>query len=209
MMFGLYGQHMVMYSFKPFGESSKSHDQISDNLLTWAASIGAICNGLIRLLIGSLIDRYSIKLLMTIVLLVELAMCVVFYFAANNSACYFALVVINYTLSGCFYTCIPVSVTRTFGLKLGPQIFVHISLGSWLADWLNLFTTKWFLPATNYLSLYIVAALVTVIALVVLFFIKEELDVENLKRRDAIVCELQRTPQIKQTPQFKASTDYE
>ena len=126
-------------------------------------------------------------------------MCVLFYFAANNSSCYFTLVIINYSLSGCFYTCIPVSVTRTFGLELGPQIFVQISLGRLVAASLNLFTTKWFLPATNYLSLYILGASVTIVALLVLLFVREELDVENLKRRDAVVSELQRASLIKQS----------
>ena len=72
---------------------------------------------------------------------------------------------------------------------------------------MNLITTKWFLPATNYLSLYVVGALVTIIALIVLYFIKEELDVDNLKQRDAVVSELQRITQIKQKADLKTRNE--
>ena len=84
MAFGLYGIPLVTQSFKGFGESSKNHDQISDGLLTWASSIGAITNGSMRLVFGTLIDRYSFKILMGIVLAIELTICLLFYFAAYN-----------------------------------------------------------------------------------------------------------------------------
>ena len=72
-----------MYSFKPFGESSRSHEPIGDSLLTWAASIGAITNGSARVVFGNLIDKYSFKFLMGIILTIELILCIVFHVSAN------------------------------------------------------------------------------------------------------------------------------
>ena len=62
-------------------------------------------------------------------------------------------------------------------------------MGSFFSSLLNLFTTKWLLPATNYLTLFCLGGAVTCLALGVLCFIKEELDVENLRKRDALVAE--------------------
>ena len=187
--FGVYGSSLVSYSFKPFGESSKSHDSIDDGLLTWAASLGAITNGGIRVVFGELVDRFSFKLLMSIILTIELAMCLLFWVAANSPGFFFFLVLLNYAVLGGFFTIFPVSVTRIFGLEKGPQVFVQISMGSFISSLLNLAATKWLLPASNYLVLFCTGAVTTLLALTMLCFIKEELDVENLRKRDALVAE--------------------
>lgn len=62
-------------------------------------------------------------------------------------------------------------------------------MGSFVSNVLNLLATKYLLPATSYLVLFCYGAAVTLVALVMLCFIKEELDVENLRKRDAIVAE--------------------
>lgn len=193
MAFGCYGSTLVSYSFKPFGESSKSHTGIDDGLLTWAASVGAITNGSMRIVFGNLVDRFSFKFLMSVVLTIELAMCMLFFIAANSSGFFFFLILLNYSILGGFFTIFPVSVTKIFGLKVGPQVYVQISMGSFFASLLNLFATKWLLPATNYFVLFCTGAAVTCVALALLCFIKEELDVENLRRRDAIVAEQEKS----------------
>mmetsp|Transcript_19470 Transcript_19470/g.24028 ORF Transcript_19470/g.24028 Transcript_19470/m.24028 type:complete len:237 (-) Transcript_19470:72-782(-) len=197
MAFGCYGSTLVTYAFKPFGESSSSHSPIDDGLLTWAASIGAIVNGSMRVVFGKLIDKLSFRLLMSIVLTIELAMCLVFYFAANSPWFFFVLILLNYAILGGFFTILPVSVTRIYGLELGPQVYVQISMGSFLSSLFNLATTKWLLPATGYLTLFAGGSLVTVVALAVLCFIKEDLDVENLHKKKALVSEPQASPKIK------------
>lgn len=59
------------YSYKTFGENTSPHPQISDSLLTWAASIGAGgVNGLSRIAMGTLVDKYSFRFLMSILMLV-------------------------------------------------------------------------------------------------------------------------------------------
>lgn len=56
------------YSYKTYGESSGTHPPISDTLLTWAASIGSgICNGLARVVVGWMMDKYSFKTLFSVI----------------------------------------------------------------------------------------------------------------------------------------------
>ena len=176
MAFCLCGTKLISYSFKPFGESSKSHSQIDDNFLTWAASAGSITNGFARLFFGTMIDRFSFKLLMGVILTAEFVMCLLFYVSAHIPGLYFALILVNYAIVGGFFVVLPVSTTRTFGLKLGPQVFA-LNFGGVLASLINLSMTHWLLPATSYLTLYLAGAAVTFCSLVVLFFTKEELDV--------------------------------
>ena len=125
MIFGVYGSSLLSYSYKPFGESSKTHDAIDDTLLTWASSIGAgLVNGGSRVLFGALIDKFSFRVLMTIILVTELVCCLVFYWSANSPVIFFCVTLVNYGVLGAYFTVLPVSVTRTFGLDLGPQVFV-------------------------------------------------------------------------------------
>ena len=61
-----------------------------------------------------------------------------------------------------------------------------MSMGGFFACCLNLFTTKWVLPVTSYLTLYILGFLMTSLALINLYFLTESLDVERLARNGAL-----------------------
>ena len=73
-----------------------------------------------RLIFGNLVDRYSFKSLMSILLFFELILCFAFYFAATSPILYFSCIMLNYVVLGGYYTIFPVSVTRVFGLEQGP-----------------------------------------------------------------------------------------
>lgn len=199
MAFGTYGSVLISYSFKPFGESSANHNPVDDGLLTWAASIGAIVNGCMRIIFGNLVDVYSFRSLMTILLALELVLCSVFYFAAHSPSIFFACIMMNYIVLGGFFTIMPVSVTRVFGLKQGPQVYVQISMGSFFACLLNLITTKWVLPSTGYLTLYILGAALTFVALVNVYLIEEKLDVSRLNKKGALIAVNESEPQEHKT----------
>jgi len=187
MILGNYGSTLLSYAYKPFGESSQTHDPISDDLLTWAASIGSgIVNGIARFTFGNLADKYSFRRLMSIILSVELLTCILFYWAANVPALYFTCVLLNYGVLGGIYAIFPVSVTHVYGLEKGPLVYVQVLIGSFLSSLLNLFATKWILPISNYGTLFMIGALVTVVSIVVVFFIKEELDLERLQRKGVV-----------------------
>ena len=69
MVFANYFATFFMYTFKTFGENKSTHPPISDELLTWAASIGAgLVNGVSRILVGTCSDKYGFKLLFGILM---------------------------------------------------------------------------------------------------------------------------------------------
>ena len=117
MTVGVYGATLLSYSYKPFGESSSTHKKINDGLLTWASSIGAgFVNGGSRVVFGALIDKFKFKQLMIIILFTELVTCLAFYWSAHIPAIYFCMVLLNYGVLGAYFTVLPVSVTRVYGL---------------------------------------------------------------------------------------------
>ena len=142
-----------------------------------------------RVLFGRLIDKYSARFLLAILLTSELVLCLVFFWAAHFPEIYFFCVLVDYAILGGFFTVIPVSITKVFGLEMGPQVYVHVSIGSFFSAFLNLLATRLILPHTSYQFIYILGACFTSIALIVLYFIKEELDVENLRKRGALKSE--------------------
>lgn len=113
------------YSYKPFGLSSSPHDPISDTTLTWAASVGSgLVNGLSRITFGTLVDKYSFRFLLSILMVIQLFNSLVCFWAAYNPGCYFMCVLMNYMVLGGLFAVFPVSVTRLYGLEFGPTIYV-------------------------------------------------------------------------------------
>ena len=109
------------YSYKPFGENDTPHEQISDSTLTWAASVGAgLVNGLSRIGFGTLVDKYSFRRLMSILMLIQLVNSMVCFWAAYVPALFFICILINYMVLGGLFAIFPVSVTNVFGLEYGP-----------------------------------------------------------------------------------------
>ena len=117
---------------------------------------------------------------MGIVLSIELVVCVLFYWAANSPTLYFICVLLNYTCIAGTYAIFPVSVISVFGLKRGPQVYVQVLIGSFFSSLFNLFATKWI---ENYLTLFMIGASVTFVSIIVLCFLKEELDVDRLNEK--------------------------
>ena len=61
-----------------------------------------------------------------------------------------------------------------------------MSMGGFFACCLNLVTTKYVLPVTSYLTLYILGFIMTSLALLNLYFLTEKLDFERLARNGAL-----------------------
>ena len=175
------------YSYKTFGENDSPHDQISDTTLTWAASIGAgFVNGASRVVFGALVDKYSFRCLMSILMAIQLANSMLCFWAAYVPWLFFICVLVNYMVIGGMYAIFPSSVQNCFGLELGPQIYAQILIGGFFSSLLVLGTTTWLLPATNFVTLFYVGSLFQIATLVCLYFFNEELDVKNLAKRDCL-----------------------
>ena len=145
-------------------------------------------NGLTRVVFGSLVDKYSFKTLMSIIMSIQLVNACTCYWAAYIPALYILCIMVNYMVIGAIYAIFPVSVMNVFGLKHGPQIYVQILFAGFICSILNLLTTKYLLPATgnNFMTLYYAGAVAQVACLAMLFWFKEELDVKNLAKRNAL-----------------------
>ena len=77
-------------------------------------------NGLSRIFFGTLVDKYSFKLLMGILMAIQLVNACVCFWAAYVPALYFICILVNYMVLGGLFAVLPVSVTNVFGLELGP-----------------------------------------------------------------------------------------
>ncbi len=108
------------------------------------------------------------------------------FWAAYVTAIYFICVLVNYAVLGGLFAVFPVSVTNVFGLELGPQIYVQILFGSFVSSILNLISTKYVEPATNFVTLFYIGAATQVASIILLYWFKEELDVANLAKHDAL-----------------------
>ena len=71
---------------------------------------------------------------------------------------------------------------NTFGLKHGPRIYSVILTAGILSSTLNIFMTKYLLPATSYEFCFYTGGVVTASSLIVLWRFKEKLDVDNLQK---------------------------
>ena len=77
-------------------------------------------NGLSRIFFGTLVDKYSFKLLMGILMAIQLVNACVCFWAAYVPALFFICILVNYMVLGGLFAVFPVSVTNVFGLELGP-----------------------------------------------------------------------------------------
>jgi hypothetical protein len=109
------------------------------------------------------------------------------YYAVNLPWLFFVCIMLNYMSIGATFTLLPVATTNIYGLRVGPQVYVQVLFGSFVASLLNVFTTEWLLPAlpveTGFRDLYFLGALTTLATLVILYLYKEELDVQRMESK--------------------------
>lgn len=185
------------YTYKAYGEDSALHTPISDTTLTWAASIGGgLVNGSSRFVMGALQDKYSFRVLLSILMLISLLVSVTVYWFTSVPALYFICVLANYFSNGGLFAVFPGSVTNTFGLKFGPQIYSIILLASIVSSCLNILMTDVLLPATSFEFCFYTGAVVTCFSLVILWRFEEKLDVHNLAKYGGVVRVYKRNGKI-------------
>ena len=130
------------YAFKPYGMNISNHEPISDNTLTWAATIGSgVVNGVARIVMGALVDRYGFKTLFTFSTILQLLNSMVCYWAVHSPPLYFTCILINFWCVGGNNSLFPVAVTNVFGHDIGVKLYVWIMFGFFLASLLNLLQT--------------------------------------------------------------------
>ena len=90
---------------------------------------------------------------------------------------YFTCILLNYMSLGGMFAIFPVSVQNVFGLEFGPQIYVWVLLGSFLASLVNTFNTIWLLDIIGFQALFYLGSLAQVVTLAILYFFEEKLDI--------------------------------
>lgn len=187
MLFANYFGTFFMYAYKTFGENGSSHEPISDSLLTWAASIGAgLVNGCSRVTLGALYDKFGFKRLFTVLMTSQLVVSLVCFHAARWPWFFFLCIMLNYMSLGGMFAIFPVCVQRVFGLELGPQVYVWVLLGSFLASLVNTLNTIWLVEILGVQMLFYLGSAAQVVTLAILFFFEERLDRRNLARFNAL-----------------------
>ena len=99
---------------------------------------------------------------------------------------YFLCILLNYMSIGGMFALFPTSVTKVFGEEFGPQVYVWVLLGCFLASLVNTFNTIWLIKVIGIQALFYLGSVTQVITLVILYFFEERLDVENLARYNAL-----------------------
>lgn len=147
---------------------------MSDRMLTWGSSVGAIMNGLSRLIIGILIDKFGFKPLFLIILLIQQFNSIAAYFAVQVAPLYFACIIFNYFTLGGIFSVIPTTVTNVFGVKYGPQLYTIIVTGSALTSAINIFNAKFIMPNFGILSVFIMGSIANFLCIIVVLLFKEK-----------------------------------
>ena len=143
-------------------------------------------NGLSRIVLGAVVDRLGFKRLFFILMVVQLVNSLTCYWAAFIPWVYFICIMLNYMCLGGIFAIFPVAVTNVFGLDTGPQIYVWILLGSFISSLINLFETSVILDWLGFASLFYFGAATQVLALVVTWCYEEKLDVDRLRKHNAL-----------------------
>ena len=104
------------YTFKSFAEDDTYHKQISDTLMSIASSVGSgLVNGSTRIVMGTLTDFSSFKVLFGIMMVVQLCNGLVCFWAARSSTAFFFCVLFNYFSLGGLFAVFPKTVISVFG----------------------------------------------------------------------------------------------
>ena len=178
------------YSYKIYGENQEPHPPISDNTLTWAASIGSgVINGLSRVVLGALVDKVGFKKLFIILMVIQLINSVGCYWAAFVPSLYFMCVMLNYLCLGGLFAIFPVAVTNVYGLAAGPKIYVWVLLGSFLSSLINLLETTYLQELLGFMALFYFGSVTQIACLVVTCCYQEKLDVERLRRHNGLLSQ--------------------
>lgn len=151
-------------------------NNLSQGGLQIMSFILAFLNGVTRFVWGWLVDKFSFKILMAIVLFIQLAISISVYFAAQNL---YAFIIVNFLIGMCtagVFTLLPPTFNKIFGVKNGAKMFSYAGIFIGIASVLGPILTKLVIKEKkDYLIVYLISAGLLVIAIILLFFLNEEL----------------------------------
>ena len=128
MYFGIFFSILTMSIYKTSAQSL-----LSDKLLSIFGAIGAICNGLSRLIVGILQDRYGFKKLYGCLLSIQLVNTFVIFHVRGNAPLYFICVAYAFLMNGAHVGCFPPLAVQLFGMKSGPKMASFVTYSACLS----------------------------------------------------------------------------
>lgn len=98
---------LLVATFKNFGSVRGG---IDDTTLTLAGSVGALVNGIFRVLWSLLLDKYSFRTIYSIILVIQIIMaCSIYFIVVINKYLYMVWIIISYACLGGNFTTFPVA----------------------------------------------------------------------------------------------------
>ena len=157
-------------SFKFYGSS---YGEIDDYILTWAASLGAICSALSRVLFGKMIDTMGFKKLYTVLLGMQITNCVLAYSCVKIMPIFFACILVNNACLGASFTCLTTGCARVFGTKWGASVYSSVLIGSLISSLLNILNAKLIDITGGFFVSFLTTFIATIVAIIILYFFQE------------------------------------
>ena len=115
----------VAFNYKEYG-SIRITD---DSFLTVVGSCGAVFNGFGRLVFGMLFDRFSFRLLSTIINSILLVFAITLPFVADSKPLFLIAVSLIYFVYGANYAIYPTQTMRVFGTAIGGKVYFIVFTG--------------------------------------------------------------------------------
>ena len=116
---------LIAFNYKEYG-FLKIKD---DKFLTLVGSLGAIFNGLGRLLMGVLFDKLSFKVISTLINLTLLVCSFLMPFIYDRYLYMIVVLLVYFVYGGC-YSVYPTHTVRTIGSKLGSRYYFAVFAGN-------------------------------------------------------------------------------
>jgi MFS family permease len=132
MMMGLMSIHISLfgYLYKNIG----LEQGIDDYFLSWAGSFSAMTQGVTRIVIGYLYDKYGFRQLFYILVVSNTVAAFTCYSARYNEWTFFFVIQLSFFASSGMFALFPTAVCNTFGSNHGPRLYSVILLAGSIAS---------------------------------------------------------------------------
>ena len=148
------------------------------------AFLYGVINGLTRFMWGFLLDKFSFKMLMGLILLTELIVSASIYHSASIVTMY---LIENFCIATCLsgtFVMITPTFHKTFGPKNGTSVYGLTGMLVGLASLLGPITTKLLISEnTDYLKVYLIGSVAVALNLIVLTIFVEKPYIYKSKRQ--------------------------
>ena len=172
------------YLYKPIGLSVN----ISDRLLTWAASAAAVLQAVTRLSFGYLYDKVGFKKLFNILMVINVVNSVICYPARDYPPLYFVCILLNYMVYAGIFAIFPTPAAQTFGPRYGAQVYSIILVAGLVAAIANALHNKILYGMMGLEASYLfnIGGVYSVIGIIINNFFSEKLDIEKMEKKGKI-----------------------